>query len=248
MPIEKEASPMIDWENGFGYELKDTGEEGLITSYLYETRDREKFTFFDVGANRGDYTGFLLSVGRPNVDVHCFEISPVMQRRLKENFGHLPYVRVNPFGLGDAPGDYQYRRYISGEGLNTLQWEMEIWDQTIPSVIEECQIETGKRYCEAAEIDHIDLLKIDTEGWDWFVLQGFEPMISNKEIDLIQFEYGYANVQSRKLMLDFWAFFEARGYKLGRLRPTGVDWTDYQIQDNNFEGTQNWVAFSPAIF
>lgn len=73
-------------------------------------------------------------------------------------------------------------------------------------------------------------------------------MITQQRIDLIQFEYGYANVSSRKLLVDFWNHLSGCGYKLGRLHPTGIDWTDYQIQDNNFESCQNWVAFAPAIW
>jgi len=246
--INHEPSGKIDWENGFGYELKESGEEGLITNYLFQTRDREKFTFFDVGANRGDYTGFLLSIGRPNVDVHCFEISPVMRRRLHESFGELPYVTINDFGLGDVEGEFRYRRYVSGEGLNTLLHEMDIWDQSIPSVVEECQIRTGDDYCAEKGIDHIDLLKIDTEGFEWNVMQGFDRMISAEAIDLIQFEYGYAAVESRKVIKDYWDYLKPRGYHLGRLRPLGVDWTDYMIQDNNYESCPNWVAFSSAIW
>jgi FkbM family methyltransferase len=235
-----------DPDNGFGYELKDSGEEELIKNWLFETRAKEKFVFFDVGANRGDWTGFLLSCNRPNVEGHLFEISPVMQERLWAAHGHREDLTFNNFGLSDHNGKVPFRRYIGAEGVNTILVDAMLWDKMTPSVVEECLVMTGDEYCEGRGIDHIDLLKIDTEGNEWPVIQGFDRMISDQKIDVIQFEYGYITMELRIYIRDFWRYFDARGYKVGRLRKEGIDWTDYQLVDNDYDSCPNWVAFSHA--
>jgi FkbM family methyltransferase len=235
-----------DPDNGFGYELKDSGEEELIKNWIFETRAKEKFVFFDVGANRGDWTGYTLSLGRPNIEGHLFEISPNMRRRLEENFGELPYVHINEFGLSDKSETIPFRRYVGAEGVNTVLVEAQLWDQITPSVLEECQVTTGDSYCTLNGIEHIDMLKIDTEGNEWPVIQGFDRMISGQKIDIIQFEYGYITMELRLYIRDFWRYFEERGYKVGRLRKEGIDWTKYQLTDNDYHSCPNWVAFSHA--
>lgn len=246
MPEPITFDRFADPENGFGYELKDSGEEELISNYLFQTRAKEKFVYFDVGANRGDWSGYILSIGRPNIEGHLFEISPVMQKRLKTNFGDIPYVHINDFGLSDSEGEINYRRYDGAEGVNTVLVDAQMWDSITPSTLETCWVTTGDEYCKINNIDHIDLLKIDTEGNEWPVIQGFDRMISEQKIDVIQFEYGYITMELRIYIRDFWRYFDQRGYKVGRLFKKGIDWTGYQLKDNDYHSCQNWVAFSSA--
>ena len=61
----------------------------------------------------------------------------------------------------------------------------------------------GDDYCEKHEIDSINFLKIDTEGSEHLVLQGFDRMLTGKKIDVIQFEYGNINIESKFLLYDY---------------------------------------------
>jgi hypothetical protein len=82
---------------------------------------------------------------------------------------------------------------------------------------------TGDQFCAAKGIGHIDLLKIDVEGMDHLVLQGFEGLIRAGGIDLVQFEYGQGNILSKYLLYDFCRFFNERGYEVGKIFPNYVD-------------------------
>ena len=90
-------------------------------------------------------------------------------------------------------------------------------------------------------IGHIDLLKVDAEGADLAVLRGFLTMLRRRAIDVVQFEYGYACVIARALLLDFYELLEGCGYLVGRLSPRGIDFAPYRLESENFFGP-NFVA------
>lgn len=52
----------------------------------------------------------------------------------------------------------------------------------------ELDVKTGKDYVTDKNIQHIDFLKIDTEGNELKVLKGFDTFLNN--VNIIQFEYG----------------------------------------------------------
>jgi len=233
-----------DPDNHFPYELADSGEEGLIKSWLTMRQNADPFVFFDVGANRGDYTGFLLENATQLVEAHLFEISGTMWSRLHERYGWRGNVTVNAFGLGDESNTYPYRRFPGHEGVNTLL-DTDYWDLTYPPVMEQAVTVTGDGYCKSKGIDLIHLCKIDTEGWDWKVLHGFEEMLSGNKIEVVQFEYGYTTADMHVVLKDFWDYLSGLGYKLGRLTKEGINWANFQYTDNDFFRCSNWVAFSP---
>ena len=66
----------------------------------------------------------------------------------------------------------------------------------------------------------ISLLKIDTEGYESEVLKGFREIISR--INVIQFEYGKANLFAKYFLKDYFNDY-SNEYYIGKLYPNGVD-------------------------
>ena len=236
-----------DPDNAFPYELAASGEEGLISAFLNQRKDVERFVFFDVGANRGDWTDCVLRHREGLSDGHLFEISKTMQDRLHQRFDAAPgnLLTINGFGLGDKTAHLPFKRYAGVEGLNTMV-DTGYWDLTYPHTVEYCQTMTGDMYCSANQIEHINFLKIDTEGWDWKVLQGFSSMLVHNRIEIVQFEYGYTTADVHVVLKDFYDYLSGYGYTLGRLQRDSVDWTPFQYPDNDFFRCPNWVAFAPS--
>jgi hypothetical protein len=72
---------------------------------------------------------------------------------------------------------------------------------------------------------------------------GFEEHIKAKKIKMVQFEYGYINITTRKLLIDFYDFFEKHGYTLGKIYPKTVEFKDYHYKLEDFLGP-NIIAVS----
>ena len=103
---------------------------------------------------------------------------------------------------------------------------------------------TGDQFCLEHGIAEIDFLKIDVEGAEQHVLQGFEQMLSRQSIDIIQFEYGYANGDAGWLMKNFYEYLEGFGYVLGPLKSKGVIFMPFKYGLNDFRSGPNFVALN----
>jgi FkbM family methyltransferase len=194
---------------------------------------------FDVGANEGEWVNGA-AVLLPRTTFHCFEIVPDTARKLAERTSALgDRVHVNAVGLSDAPGTLKVRIYPDfSEGASAAGFE----HSGMPSQIQTCEVVTGDAYCDEHRIEQVGLLKIDTEGLDLQVLHGFDHMLASGAVDVVQFEYGLANISSRALLADFHTFLGERGFAIGKIWPREVDFREYDPRtDEDFRGP-NYLA------
>ncbi len=70
-------------------------------------------------------------------------------------------------------------------------------------------------YCKANNVSQIDLLKIDTEGFELEALQGATELLRNKAIKIIQFEFKEVNIVKRRCLKDFYELLD--GFTFYRL-------------------------------
>jgi hypothetical protein len=83
-------------------------------------------------------------------------------------------------------------------------------------------IKTGKDYVTDNDIKSIDFLKIDTEGYELNVLEGFEDFLEN--VKIIQFEYGGTFLDNNIKLIDVINYLELRGfYKFSYLTNYGTE-------------------------
>lgn len=90
-------------------------------------------------------------------------------------------------------------------------------------------------------ISHIDLLKMDIEGAEFDALYGFEKSLAGGKIKAIQFEYGYINITTKKLLIDYYNLFESHDYILGKIFPKNVEFRKYDFKYEDFIGP-NFIA------
>jgi hypothetical protein len=90
-------------------------------------------------------------------------------------------------------------------------------------------------------IGTIDFLKIDKEGSDLWVINGFENAL--KKVKLIQFEYGIFNIQSKDLLVDFYTYLKNMGFVVGKIFPNHIDFSPYHFNMENFHGG-NFIAIN----
>jgi FkbM family methyltransferase len=169
----------------------------------------EAVTVFDVGANVGQSTEELGAV-YPDASIYAFEPVPATFAELRAKFGDRPRVKCFQLALGDAAakasmivGDRSVTAKIGAAGQSDGQ---------------PVEVIRGDKFCETHGIEHINYLKIDTEGYDLKVCAGFSKMLEENRVDLLQVEAGLS--PSNKLHVPLEAFkdyLEPLGYALFRI-------------------------------
>ena len=235
--IYKFARRFILNYEGFSYSFEKNGEKHLLDALSGININ----TIFDIGANVGDWTEFVIKKFN-EAKIHSFEISKTSFSVLQKKYQNNNQVFINNFGLSNKKGLLQYKDYGKNSQINSIITEGNFHDQKITPILVNTLVETGDNYCKKNDIKEIDLLKIDVEGAEHLVLDGFSNLLANGAIKIIQFEYGYLNADSKFLMKDFYRLFDKYGYVLGPLKPNGVIFMDFSYGLNNFNSGPNYVA------
>jgi FkbM family methyltransferase len=235
--LRRAARSYLDMDAGRTFEPAVNGEQRVLQSVA----DAGARVVFDVGANVGDWADALLRQ-IPNAELHAFEIVPDIAEQLARRFADRAGVTVNAVGLGASAGDvsvHYYPSYSEGSGMLELPFELAQERRS-------ARVVTGDAYCDEHGIAHIDFLKLDVEGVEGQVLDGFQRMLETRAVDAVQFEYGLANIESHVLLLDFHRRFDALGYDVGKVYPNHVDFRPYDRRvDEDFRGP-NFIAVSRA--
>lgn len=195
---------------GFNYGLdSDDGELWLAAQVL---KSKPAPTVFDVGANVGDWTLAVLALN-PRAHIHAFEPGRTAFERLAARVT-APEVKLNRHGVGAKRETLTFYEYgvsaVSTFHANENRQAIGSYPVEIVSVSD---------YCQENNIDKIDFLKIDTEGHDFWVLQGAESLLKEQHIEVVQFEYGPGNIDSHVLLKDIFGFLGQLPYKVFRLYP-----------------------------
>ena len=113
--------------------------------------------------------------------------------------------------------------------------------------LKKCRITTLQDFVEVAGLDHITLVKIDTEGHDLAVLRGAQALLEQRRISVVQFEYNHRWVYSRSFLCDAFDLLRPLGYCLGKLTPLGVEFYPGWDPDLETFVEGNYVACSSEI-
>jgi FkbM family methyltransferase len=193
-------------------------------------------TVIDVGANRGDWTAYVL--GRcPTVRAFCFELAQPTRDKLGARFAHVQNVTVMDTGLWRCRTSLDIKYYL-GDDRKTSVFD---YPHTEHSEKRRETVQTGDEFLATRCIDHVELLKVDAEGADFSILQGFEKALDRCAISVVQFEYGYACVLAKTFLLNFYELLYDYGYRIGRLHRAHVEFEHYRLESENFFGP-NFVA------
>lgn len=149
-------------------------------------------TFFDVGANVGQTVGAAREAF-PSARIFSFEPHPVTFQRLRAAIPASELFSAHQLAFSDKEGTatfYEYATEGDGTHINSLVPNARFPTQrgymanqiTVP-----CS--TIDTFCAENSVKCIDVLKMDTEGSELFVLQGAQAMLRNGSVGLIFTEY-----------------------------------------------------------
>lgn len=153
--------------------------------------------------------------------IYCFEPHPKNFQKLLSKFSNSRVKTIN-CAVGDQPGQIQFFDYADNDGSSHASVYREVIEEihdsiSAPHVVEMITLDS---YCIANNIQHINLLKIDTEGNELSVISGASRLINNQSIDFIQFEFNEMNIISRVFLRDFRIILP--NYTFYRLLPKGM--------------------------
>lgn len=166
---------------------------------------------FDVGCREdSEFTNF-------QYEVHYFDpVEKFIQNLSQQSNNKNSKSIYNAFGLSNKEDTvYYYPKYQSFyDRINSCK----ISDDENKIKL---KVITGKKYITEKKIDTIDFLKIDTEGYEMNVLEGFEEYL--KIVKIIQFEYGGTFLDNNVKLIDIITYLEKQGfYKFAYLSGSGT--------------------------
>lgn len=198
-------------------------------------------TVFDVGAHKGEWSTRAAAVW-PAAAIFAFEPIPETFERLKGTFDGDRRVEPVPVALS-GPGNADELVMWTRGGSDTMSSAVPSGRTGVDEVRVRCT--TGDRFMEERGLDHIDVLKIDVEGFEMDVLSGFASALERHEVDLVQFEFTLWAVHAQRWLGDYVEYFADLGYPVGRLMPRRVDWSTYRPSDERFLRS-NYIAVRPG--
>lgn len=136
----------------------------------------------DVGAHVGYLTRFFGRATGPRGKVYAFEPNPRIFPLLTGNVAHLKQVSAFNLGLSSNSGDMTL--FLAGNSHSVASFT-----KTYPathlafhgnSEVDpvHTRVVAGDEFLSGAGIEHVDLIKIDVEGWELNVLSGLEKTIA----------------------------------------------------------------------
>lgn len=201
----------------------------------------------DVGANIGQSCLEFKALW-PSARIHCFEPQQECWEAFMDNTSQYESVSLNKFGLGSCSGSQSFYTHsmttgqsgfhrINSDSKDSILFNSQFTDQEKQVFLNQCNLErivetqTLDDYVETNNINIIDFLKIDTQGYELEVLKGSEKSLT--KIKLIQLEIMFYDFYEQHL--SFRAVEEI-------LHPLGFRLYDIlYISKNPMNGRTDWV-------
>jgi len=205
--------------NTLGYECRRiaAGDEGDPFIFARGLIRSSKPMLFDVGAHPGP-TATRLRELFPSAVIHCFEPFPDS------------YTLLENATVGDA-GVWRHRLCLSDRtGIATMNCNASTatnslletdrraaatWGEGLLNTSSKIEVRTTTldAFCDEEAIERVDLLKIDTQGAEYDVLEGAATMLSNRSVAVLVFELITATTyEQQRLPSDYFALLESHGY------------------------------------
>jgi FkbM family methyltransferase len=173
------------------------------------------------------------------VRVFCFEPSGVSYKELKARHGNNPLVELVPLGLGATNEKRKLYFDIEGSGWASVFQRKDTGFNHPLENSEEINLISLDEFCKSNDISRIHFVKADVEGFELSVLQGAKDMLPN--IDFIQFEFSFANYNSKTYLFDFFEILA--DFRIYRILRNGIEEIQY---DPRYEilMTSNYLAIN----
>ena len=167
--------------------------------------------FVDVGAHEGETSNLFSKYLNIN-KIYCFEPSSINFKNLKKKIVKKENIFLFNFGLGDRDGEGNFNQLEESSSSTLVELNQKskyfIKKKKILNLFikknfkifsQSVNIMKLKNFIDNNSIEYIDILKIDTEGYEMKVIKGAEEKIKN--IDYIYFEHHFDDMLKKNYTL-----------------------------------------------
>jgi FkbM family methyltransferase len=183
------------------------------------SKGHHALTILDVGANKGQ-TALEFARWFPGASVHCLEPYPAVFEQLRRATQAFPNVKACNIAVGEKDGvaqlllnkaDVTNSLLKNAEGIS--QFSPAEWVEPIGSV--NVSMTTLDQYCAKQNIERINVLKIDSQGYELNILKGASRLLKERRIHIIYLELLFVPLyQGQACFEDVYAHLKLHQYKL----------------------------------
>ncbi len=194
-------------------------------------------TVFDVGANCGQsvekFRGYFASP-----IIHSFEPGDAAFTELSRNMAAIPDLHLNKMALGSGCERKMFIENEQSDMSSFLEPDEDSWGAIRGH--REIDVETVDSYCSRTSVSHIDVLKSDTQGFDYEVFKGARHMFSQHRIHLVYTEIIFSQMYKNLPRFDeIYSLLSDQGlflvsFYLMHYQNNRAGWTDALFVDPEF--------------
>lgn len=208
--ILKKIFKIFFWHIGF--EIKKINKEAQLMSFdeIYKSRINSSPIIFDIGANQGQSIDRFKKIFT-NPKIYAFEPIEFEYDKLVNKYQNDPNIILNNFAVGEQTCTRNF--YITAKTGNSsfnkiredsdwLKVRSKQYGTTVDKytkIKKKVKIVSLDDYCNINEINHIDLIKIDTQGYEDKILKGSKKILSEGKVSAIECEIMFDNVYDKYL-------------------------------------------------
>ena len=236
--------------NFFGYNIHKTNKE--IVNQNFDKILKKKISnnpiIFDVGANQGQSIERFSKLFN-NSTIHSFEPISFEFNNLSNKYEGNKNIFLNNIALGEKQeikefniatktGNSSFNKINLGtKWLKTRSKQYNTSEAGYVTKVEKVKIDTLDNYFIKNNLDKIDLLKIDTQGYEDKVLEGSLETIKKNRIGIILTEITFDNVYDK-----YFSFSDLEKFLIPyNFRMVGID----LLNNNLFSGL---VFFADVMY
>jgi len=226
-----------------GYHSADgrvNGESLVIKSFV-----KNDDIVIDGGANIGDWSKEVVS--HASCTIYAFEPAPDAFEILKE--WAAPYKNIQCFNaaLNDEEKELEINWYPNSGGSTFFHRPIlnDVYHLSNKKIsVSSTSIDS---FCKKERIEHINFLKIDTEGAEALVIAGSKHLIKHHKIDFIQFEYGGTYRDAKITLKNIYNFLISNNYSIFRITTDGLIYIPHWSPHLENRVYSNYLAISNRL-
>ena len=224
--------------NLFGFKISRINSKNKNFDEIYKLFLDTEIIIFDVGANKGQSIERFKKIF-PKCTIHAFEPIHYEYKNLVNKYSREKNIILNNFALGEKKhtkeinlakrsGVSSFNEFNKNHmWIKTRSKEYNTDVENFLTGKETVKIDTIDNYCLENKVNKIDILKIDTQGYEDLVLAGAREVLKKNIISAVELELIFDDTYNK-----FLTFSDIEKYLNENYRFSGIK----NYNNNLFEG------------